>query len=250
MSIFLAKNVGKTRNILFFWMIFLSSCMEHHDKLTVDKYIDPIVQNSENAVDQIKGDKILPDGTIRTNNFSAFFDLTSENLKLFSQLYDVEEIDDSHYILRQKIRYTDARNFDIFLKVESDSVANYYVFNDFLISDIVQTSNQDWIILLSDIYQTNLYWKAVNAIKLVKLSADFKELFCYEKKAEHPLRGRSVTVHGENLAIQIEVIQSSHVVYNVVELLFTQEGKFISVRQIGTENSADPLSQETLNKMF
>jgi len=148
----------------------------------------------------------------------------------------------------QKKNYAEARNFNVLLFVNDSLVVNYYVFNDFMISDIQKDGNK-WILLLSDFYQSNEYWRSEQQIKIVQLDSTLQTVWEYNKNISVPLSGQKIKINQDNYSFTIEVITGCHICYSLAELVLSKEGKFSGLKSIGSAN-ASKLSDEQLHKLF
>jgi hypothetical protein len=204
----------------------------------------------KSPLDTILGDKILnvETGKLRKDNFKSLLKIRKDQLKIKSALYNLKQLDHHHFVLSQKQKYTDARNFSILVKTNDSFISDYVVFNDFLISDVKRDA-ASWILLLSDFHQTNNYWKSEQQIKIVKLDSRLKELWSFSKNSAFPLACQSLTINPDNYSFKIEVITSCHICFSLAELLLTKDGQFSSVRTIGTQNSYK-LTDEELQQIF
>lgn len=226
--------------------LLIYSC--NRDKNNNESLLKENIQTS--PLDTILGEKILnaETGEKRKDNFESLLNMKKQVLQIESSLYNIKQIDANHFILSQKKDYAEARNFNILIKTDDSIVKSYYVTNDFHISDIKQDS-ANWIILLSDFYQTNTYWKSEQQIKIIKLDSDFNLLWNFSKNSSTPLSGQSLEVNTHNYSFNVEVITGCHICYSLAQILLSKDGAFLSVKTIGAQNSK-VLSDEELNLIF
>lgn len=201
-------------------------------------------------LDTILGEKILDRTTRkkRNDNFYSLLKIRTKDLQYYSTLYNVKRLDANHFVLTQKKDYAEARNFNILLRANDSMVTNYFVFNDFSISDIKQ-DEKNWIVLLSDFYQSNEYWQSEQQIKIIKLDSNLREIWQYNKNASIPLSGKKIRVAQDNYEFEIEVITGCHICYSLAELTLSKDGRFLALKSIGSEN-ADRLSETELHEIF
>lgn len=226
--------------------MFFYSC--NGGKINTDYPLIDTLQTS--PLDTILGEKILnvETGEKRDDNFKSLLSLKKRQLQIESALYNIQQIDSNHFVLRQKKDYAEARNFNILIKTDDSIVKSYCVFNDFLISDIKQDST-NWILLLSDIYQTNKYWKSEQQIKIIKLDSNFQQVWHFSKNSSGPLSGQSIKVNTNSYSFNIEVITGCDICYALAQLVLSKDGQVLSVKSIGRQNSQG-LSDAELNLIF
>jgi hypothetical protein len=226
--------------------LLIYSC--NRDKKNNESLLKENIQTS--PLDTILGEKILnaETGEKRKDNFESLLNMKKQVFQIESSLYNIKQIDANHFILSQKKDYAEARNFNILIKTDDSIVKSYYVTNDFHISDIKQDSG-NWILLLSDFYQTNTYWKSKQQIKIIKLDSDFNQVWIFSKNSSTPLSGQSLKVNTDNYTFDIEVITGCHICFSLARLVLTKDGKFIDVKSIGNQNSQE-LSDAELNSIF
>jgi hypothetical protein len=226
--------------------VFLYSC--NHAKNKNENLLKENVRIS--PLDTILGEKVLntETGEKRVDNFKSLLNIKKQELQFESSLYSIKKINSNHFILSQKKNYSEARNFNILIKTDDSIVKSYFVINDFQISDIKQDST-NWILLLSDFYQTNTYWKSRQQIKIIKLDSNFKQLWDFSKNSSTPLSGQSLKVNTDNYSFNVEVIIGCHICYTLAQILLSKDGEFLSVKSIGKQN-AEALSEKELNLIF
>lgn len=246
MSLLFRKNIILLSSVVVTF-VFMSSCQNQKENNSVDA---SFLEN-QSPLDTILGDKVLnaETGEIRTNNFVNLIGITTKQLELESELYGIEKIDQNHFIIKQKKRYSEARQFDILLKTNENEVTDFIAFNDFLVSDLKRDS-LSWILLLSDFHQTNNYWKSKQQIRALKLDSDFNEVWNYTRSSNNfPLNGKTVSIGRDNYSLVIEVITGCHICLVVTEVLLSKSGEFQSVQAITNYNS-EGISEEELLKLF
>jgi len=169
-------------------------------------------------LDTILGDKIIIEYAqeIRHDNFPGLLTLRKEHLQIESSIYDINPLDENHFVISQKQSYSEARNFNILVKTNAEQIVDYVVFNDFAISDVASDSS-NWILLLSDINQTSAHWKSEQQIKVVRLDSAFNEKWNYTCNSVLPLSGQSLNVHPDYYAFQVEVITGCSICYTLAE---------------------------------
>lgn len=227
-------------------LLFISSC--NNDRIEKGKINTLEISN---PIDTIVGDKVLNPviKEIRRNNLEGLIGMNKKYLYLKSKLYEVKEIDQNYFILRQRKRYSEARNFDLLLKTDVNKVIDYIVFNDFLIKDIKRDSVY-WIVLLSDFENTNSYWYSRQQIRIKKLDGDFNEIWDFEKDSElFPFDAEGISIGNEIYSFSLLIITGCHMCYVKSDLILSEEGKFISIRQSGKVNS-EYLDENVFNKIF
>lgn len=225
---------------------FIYSC--NRDKNNNTLLLKENIQTS--LLDTILGEKILngETGERREDNFESLLKVRKQDFQKESSLYIIKQIGTNHYILSQKKDYAEARNFNILIKTDDSIVKAYFVINDYQISDIKQDS-ANWILLLSDFYQTNKYWKSEQQIKIIKLDSNFNQMWNFSKNTSTPLLGQSLKVNTDNYSFNVEVITGCHICYTLAQILLSKDGEFLSVKSIGKQNS-DALSDKELKLIF
>jgi hypothetical protein len=181
-------------------------------------------------------------------NFESLIGIKKDQLQFETELYNINKVDSNHFILNQKKSYSDARNFNILIKTDDIKITDYIVFNDFSITDIKRDSTH-WILLLSDINQTNKYWESEQQIQFLKLDNAFKELWKFITNINTPLNGRSIKINESNYAFTIEVITGCQICFVIAEVVLTKSGEFMSVRSIGRQNSSE-IPETELQRLF
>jgi|SRR5690554_1039052 len=213
---------------------------------------DLLKGNSQKSpLDTILGEKILnaETGEKRKDNFEGLLNIKKQELQIESSLYSIKQIEANHFILSQNKNYSEARNFNILIKTDDSIVKSYYVVNDFHISDI-KLDSANWILLLSDFYQTNTYWKSEQQIKIIKLDSDYNQIWHFSKNSSTPLSGQSLKVNADNYTFDIEVITGCHICYTLAQVVLSKDGRFLSVKSIGKQRSSQELSDAELNLIF
>lgn len=226
--------------------MFFCSCdcgKNNHDNLSREN-------TQTSPLDTIVGEKIIntETGEKRKDNFKSLLKIKKQALQTESSLYNVMKIDRNHFVLSQRKNYAQARNFNILIETNDSIVKSYLVINDFQISDLKQDST-DWILLLSDFYQTNTYWKSERQIKIIKLDKDFNQLWDFSKNSSTPLSGQSLKVNPDNYSINVEVIRGCHMCFTLAQIVLSKNGELLSVKSIGSQNS-EALSDAELNLIF
>lgn len=226
--------------------VFFYSCND--GSINSDYPLKDTLQTS--PLDTILGEKILnvETGEKRDDNFTSLLSLKKHQLQIESALYNIKQLDSNHFVLSQKKDYAEVRNFNILIKTDDSNVVSYLVFNDLLISDIKQDST-NWILLLSDLYQTNKYWKSEQQIKIIKLDSNFNQVWHFTKNSSGPLFGQSVEVNSNTYSFNIEVITGCSICFTLAQLVLSKDGQVLSVKSIGRQNS-QALSDAQLNLIF
>ncbi len=165
-----------------------------------------------------------------------------------SDLYEIEKLDDTRYILRQKKAYTNARTFNLILKTAKGKIKSYYALNDFQTID-AELEPEHSLILVSDFGIYSEHWKSEQQIKIIKLDANFNEIWTYILNVDTPLNGRSLSIKNDKYHATIDVITGCHICSVQVELELSRNGELLSFKQIRKENS-DWLSENQLEKIF
>lgn len=243
MTLSFTKKTVLTFGIVFIYVLF-SSCENETKSMSKNQNIVKKISQ----LDTILGDKVLnvEADEIRGNNFESLIGIEKSQLLLESELYNIEKFDENHFIIRQKKEYLRARKFDLLLKTNDNEVIDFIAFNDFSISDLKRDSTS-WIVLTSDFYQTNIYWKSKQQIRISKLDSDLNEVWSYSRKSNnYLLRGSKVSINQDNYAFEIEVITGCHICFVVAELVLSKDGKFQSVKALRRENSLGVEKEELL----
>jgi outer membrane protein assembly factor BamB len=203
-----------------------------------------------NPIDTILGDKVLSldPNEFRYDNFNSLVDLDEDYLNWDSDLYEIEKLNDTLFIMRQKKTYTDARTFGIILKPSNGKIESYYVLNDFEIIDVEIEPNH-CLILASDFFIYSEHWKSEQQVKIIKLDDDFNEIWTFNLNVYKPLNGRSLSINNDKFYATIDVITGCHMCSVQVEFEFSRDGELLSYKQTGKENS-DWLSEIQLEDIF
>lgn len=201
-------------------------------------------------LDTILGEKILniETGEKRNDNFKSLLNIKKHHLQIESALYNLIQLDPNHFVLSPKKNYSEARNFSILIKTDDSIVKSYFVINDFRVSDIKQDSI-NWILLLSDLYQANKYWKSEQQIKIIKLDSNFNQVWNFSKTSSTTVFGQSIKVNPDNYSFNIEVITGCDICFTLANLVLSKDGHFVTVKSIGKQNSQE-LSDAELKLIF
>lgn len=201
-----------------------------------------------NPLDSILGDKVINDEPreIRLNNFQDFYEITREDLGLTSKLYSITEIGSDCYLINQKKKYSEARNFTVLVKVNDKKISKYQVVNDFQTIDFIN-DNSGFSILLGNFGLYNEYWKPNNQIKVINFDFDLTEIWSYTSTSDDfPIEGLEIDHH----AVKVNVITGCHICTNTFELKLNQSGKCISASQIYSTNSSTIFTKEMSSNIF
>ena len=205
-----------------------------------------------NPLDLILGDKMIDEKTkaIRSNNFENLLALTRFDLEKHSELYSLKNLADDFTLLTQKKTYSEARNFDIILKLEKESVSKYFVLNDSRIEGEYQDSSTLYI-LTGDIENHNVYWKTENKICLLKFDDQLNQFSKYTAKSNlYPLEAVSLRNENNQLIATVEVITGCHICTNTFELKFNETGNCTSAVEIAKTNSNVELDSAFISSTF
>jgi hypothetical protein len=235
--------------ILCFLLLALVACTE---KVNNDPFIE-VGENivyKENRLDTILGDKVINIETneIRENNFESFKNISVSDLKKDSKLYDITLIKENNYLLRQKKSYSTARLFNVLLKTKNDKIIDYFVLNDFRISDIIIDGNS-FLILSDDFENENIYWSCELQMKIIKLDLNYNHIWDYKASYKNPLETVKIKSSKNFDTYTINVITGCHICYSIVELKLSKSGDFISVNEIALHNSPS-ITEEQLRAIF
>lgn len=201
-------------------------------------------------LDDILGDKILDINThkIRNNNFELLKQLKVESLEEASTLYKVESLSENYFLLKQIKTYSEARNFSMVLKTDGKFVIDYYVLNDFFVRDVIQDKKQ-FILLCDDFGNYNIYWRTSFTAKIINIDKNLHEIWKYEiHYKDYPLKAESSRKTEKSSLHTINVIDGCHMCYSIAELELSNNGKFKSVKEVGTHHVH--LSLEALQEIF
>ena len=186
---------------------------------------------------------------IRKDNFDRLIGIKKKQLVLESKLYNIEEAKPNYYIMKQKRSYSEARFFNILLKTNENEIIDFIVFNDFSISDL-KFDSTSLIVLLSNLNQTNEYWKSKQQIQIIKLDSNFNKIWNFIRESNYPpLNGQDITIGKNEYSFKIEVITGCHICYVISKLALTKNGQFKSIRSIEKHNSED-ISEKILFDIF
>lgn len=205
-----------------------------------------------NALDTILGDKYIDNSTtnFRPNNFQSLTEIPVFYLLKQSKIYNIKKIDDGLFLLQQKKSYTGARLFNILLTVDNDTIKDYFVLNDFKISDYRYCKNE-LLLLCSNLDNTNVHWNTKNEVKILKINSSLEEIWTYSAKDNtFMLDATELKVEDEKIFALVHAIRASHISYNIIEVEIDNNGKCQNANEIGKVNISETLSQETVNSIF
>ncbi len=235
------------RNLLFLTLI-IAACKTDTDHKIVYETPPKFV----NALDTILGDKYIDNSTtnFRPNNFQSLTEIQVNHLLKPSKIYNIKKIDDGLFLLQQKKSYTGARLFNILLTVDDDTIKDYFVLNDFKISDYRYNKNELFL-LCSNLNNTNLYWNTKNEVKILKINSALEEIWIYSAKDKTSmLDATELKVEDEKIIVLVHVIRASHISYNIIEVEIDNNGKCQNATEKGKVNISEALDQETVNSIF
>ncbi len=240
--------MGIVINTLFIFLF--SACSFDEVEYTEEAYQEKTTSTIA-KIDSILGDKML-DGEkklVRENNFDQLLNFQREDFNQESKLYTIVELTNSIFHVSQVKTYNEARNFELFIKMENDTVSDYLVIHDEKILDMIVRS--DTIFVLTQFIEVHREWKKNNGIAIYALG---KDLTVYWKKdfyGEYKLGAvKFDSNHPENLAFYVELYEASQMVFNEYKVTFNEFGDVINYTHFRSMNTKRRPSDETLRHIL
>lgn len=198
------------------------------------------------------GDKFLEEKNqnIRQNNFDEFREITEQNLLDSSKNYKVRKISSNTYLLQQTVSYTDARTFNVILKIKNTKVDKFYVLNDYIIKQFQEHDGYLYL-FADDMLNLNSFWKSKNGISIVKLDSDLNEVWNYQ--ANNSVLPMQIDIHRTNqnhLEAWVQFINGCGLCFNNVLIYLDESGKCIKAIYKGKDHAYFDLTQSFIDSTF
>jgi len=243
------------KSLVFALAFFLITAYACQPETTVSNESAPVMPATAslifNPLDSILGDKLLykQSGQIRRNNFGDLLKITLSNLEAPSQLYAVQKMDRFHYILHQKNSYSMARAFDLLLETDSLKVVRYIAFQDNRIADW-KRNEKGWLLMCDDWENANYHWQKKGRMKILQLDDELREIWKYEPAPVQTVCGRKISADGDKTICLVNLVLSSHMVFDIIRLELDGKGKCTSAVWVGGENTSGDLPEKFIREVF
>ena len=191
-----------------------------------------------NPLDQILGEKIMDDGTLRKDNFDSILHLKAQFLKDSSELYSLQEMTKDVFLLTRKKFFNNNKRYSLFVKTKGDRIVFYHAVKDFEIKGALYSENRIYFIGNDYTGITN-DWQSTYVTKINCVDLSFKEEWSVVSKPNksyfffaNGLR------HKDNLLIAGIVIQNSggsSMCVDYYDLFLSKKGELIHSVFLGTD---------------
>ena len=203
-------------------------------------------------IDKILGDKVLDfeKQVLRGNNFDDLLGFSRKDLLEESKLYKVKELENEIIRLSQVKLYNEARNFEILLKMNNDTVVDFLVINDEEIRDF--QFNNDTIYVLTQNIDIHKYWKKWNGLNIYAINSDLEFFWKYSSlKDDLSLDAVSFAYQNtQEIVFKVNISIASTEVYDVYHIYLNKTGQFVKSNYVLSINTNRATSDELLERVF
>jgi hypothetical protein len=218
----------------------------------IESTTKPKVILSTTKIDKILGDKVLDfdKEELRENNFNDLLGYSRKDLLEESKLYNVKELENEIIRLSQVKLYNEARNFEILLRMDNDTVVDFLVINDERIRDF-QFMN-DTIFVLTQNIDIHKYWKKANGLNVYAINSDLEFFWKYSSRKDD-LSVDAVSFADQNtqeIVFKVKLSIASTEVYDVYHIYLNKTGEFVKSNYILSINTNRATSDELLERVF